>query len=138
LMKDSRDFVLKESKKIKDKEFVLNHSDVSSNNILIKNNKFVGIIDFESTQTMTPEFDLVTFYHEFLCHYPKLWQLLLKEYVKLNKVPKDFKERLNIIMAYRSLRYLYIAEKNKIYYYLKRDIIRMRETLDGTFLRTIK
>jgi len=135
---DSYDFVLEESKKIKDKEFVLNHSDFSSHNILIYQNKFSGIIDFEDVQSMTPEFDLVTFYHEFLWKKPELWPLLLQEYVKANKVPKDFKERLNIVMGYRSFRYIYIAIKNKIFQYLKNDIIRMEEVLDGRFLKTIK
>ncbi|PIS42946.1 MAG: hypothetical protein COT24_00930 [Candidatus Kerfeldbacteria bacterium CG08_land_8_20_14_0_20_40_16] len=138
LIQDANEFLLRESPKIKDKQFVLNHCDASSHNILIKGNKFVGLVDFEAAQTMTPEFDLVTCYHEFLWRYPKLWQLLLKEYVKYNKIPKDFKERLNIVMGYRSLRYLYIAVKNKIFQYMEGDIQRMKEVLDGSFLKTIK
>jgi len=133
----ARKFVDKESTKITNREFVLNHSDVSSHNILLKNKKFSGIVDFEATQTMVPEFDLVTFYHEFLWRYPRLWILLLREYVKLNRVPANFPERLNIIMGYRSLRYLYIAVKNQIYQYLPGDIKRMEEVLNGEFIKTI-
>jgi len=63
---------------------------------------------------------------------------LLREYVKLNKVPDNFPERLNIVMGYRSFRYLYIAIKNQIWQYFDNDVKRMEEVLDGRFLKTIK
>jgi len=56
---------------------------------------------------------------------------LLREYVKLNKVPDNFPERLNIVMGYRSFRYLYIAIKNQIWQYFDNDVKRMEEVLDG-------
>jgi len=139
LCADSLDFIKEKAGKIQDTSFVLAHSDISSHNILLDDhNQMIGVIDYEAAQTLTPEYDLVTSYHEFLHRYPGMWNLLLQEYVKMNKIPPNFKERLNIIMGYRAWRYLYVAIKNQIWQYLPGDIKRMEEVLDGSFSKTIK
>lgn len=137
LIKDAESFILKNTSLIKDKRFVLNYGDVSSRNFLIDHNKLSGAIDFEASQTMVPEFDLATFYHEFLWKCPEQWSVFLRAYAKNSHLPKDFKERLNLVMGYRSLRYLSIAVKNRIWLYLKSDIKRMEEVLDGRFKKIL-
>lgn len=138
LVQDGYQLIIEGAKTINDKEFVLCHSDVSSHNVLIKNNKLAGIVDYEAVQTFTPEFDLVTAYHEFLNKYPTCWQLLLEDYIKQNSVPDNFPERMNIIMAYRALRYLSRVVKYDLWDYLEGDIARMQEVVDGTFIKSIK
>lgn len=137
LVKNAEAFILANAPLIKDKKFVLNYGDVSCRNFLVYHHKLSGALDFEASQTMVPEFDLVTFYHEFLWQCPEQWPVFLRAYAQHTALPSDFKQRLNIVMGYRSLRYLSIAIKHKIYTYLKGDIIRMEEVLNGRFIKTL-
>jgi len=138
LVQDGYQLLTDQAKLINDQKFVLCHCDVSSHNVLIKDNQLAGIIDYEAAQTFLPEFDLVTSYHEFLNKYPAAWQLLLKEYRNKSLVPKNFAERMNIVMVYRSLRYLSRVVKYNLWNYLEGDIARMQEVVDGSFIKTIK
>ena len=138
LVQDGYQLLIDQAIKIDDQEFVLSHSDISSHNVLIKDNQLAGIVDYEAVQTFPPEFDLVTSYHEFLNKYPAAWQLLLKEYSDNNSVPNNFPERLNILMLYRALRYLRCIVKYDLWNYLEGDIARMQEVVDGSFIKTIK
>jgi len=138
LFKENVNFFITEMNNLKGYKIkyrtLMNHNDLHPENVLIKNNKIVGIIDFDNLTPAPRVFDVSRTMTEFCLKEnwngvnEKKAKKFIKEYEKINKLTKEEKELLILIrISYQPglFRYLYIGMKkglNKKYNWMKHTV----------------